>query len=48
VVEATTNLAPPQVWQPVGTNTLNASGVWNFTNATSSVPQRFYRAREVP
>jgi hypothetical protein len=47
VVEATTNLSPPQIWQPVGTNTLNASGVWNFTNATGSIPQQFYRAREV-
>jgi hypothetical protein len=46
VIEATTNLSPPQVWQAVGTNTLNASGIWNFTNATST-PQRFYRAREV-
>jgi len=47
VVEATTNLAPPQVWLPLSTNALNASGVWNFTNATGSLPQRFYRAREV-
>jgi hypothetical protein len=47
VVEATTNLSPPQVWQPLGTNTLGAAGVWNFTNATGTLPQRFYRAREV-
>jgi hypothetical protein len=47
VVEATTNLSPPQIWQPVGTNTLNATGVWIFTNATGSIPQQFYRAREV-
>ncbi|HEX5219997.1 MAG TPA: LamG domain-containing protein [Verrucomicrobiae bacterium] len=47
VVEATTNLSPPQVWQSISTNTLNATGVWNFTNATGATPQRFYRAREV-
>ncbi|MBC8097600.1 MAG: hypothetical protein H7Y43_17500 [Akkermansiaceae bacterium] len=47
VVEATTNLAPPQVWLPVGTNTIGASGLWNFTNATGVIPQRFFRAREV-
>jgi len=46
-IEATTNLSAPQVWQPLSTNTLSAGGVWNFTNATGSLPQRFYRAREV-
>ena len=47
VVEATTNLSPPQIWQPLSTNTMTASGVWTLTNATGSMPQRFYRAREV-
>jgi len=47
VVEATANLSPPQLWLPVGTNTLGASGLWNFTNAAGLVPQRFFRAREV-
>lgn len=47
VVEAATNLSPPQVWLPVGTNTLGAAGLWSFTNNVSSQPHRFYRAREV-
>ena len=47
VVEATTNLAPPQVWLPMATNTIGASGLWNFTNAVGTIPQRFFRAREV-
>lgn len=47
VVEATTNLSPPQVWLPLATNTLGATGLLNFTNAPGTVPQRFYRAREV-
>jgi hypothetical protein len=47
VIEAVTNLAPPQVWLPVATNTIGASGLWNFTNAVGTIPQRFFRAREV-
>lgn len=47
VIEATTNLAPPQVWLPMATNTMGSSGLWNFTNATGVIPQRFFRAREV-
>jgi hypothetical protein len=46
VIEATTNLTAPVVWQSVGTNNLGATGFWNFTNAINSNPRRFFRARE--
>ncbi len=46
VIEATTNLSPPVVWQSLETNTLGLTGIWNFTNASGPVPQRFFpRAR---
>jgi hypothetical protein len=47
VIEATTDLTPPTVWQPLGTNNLSASGLWSFTNAVNPHPRRFFRAREV-
>ena len=47
VVETSTNLSPPLIWLALSTNTLNASGIWNFTNLAGQIPQRFYRAREV-
>jgi len=47
VIEATTNLTPPAVWQPLATNSLGTTGLWNFTNAANPHPRRFFRAREV-
>jgi hypothetical protein len=47
VIEAATNLASPQVWLPVATNTIGDRGLWNFTNTTGALPRRFCRAREV-
>lgn len=46
VIEATIGLTPPAIWQPVATNNLGPSGIWNFTNSMSGFPQRFFRARE--
>ncbi len=44
ILEMTTNLVLPGGWQPVATNTLDQSGVWQFndTQATNFI-QRFYR-----
>jgi hypothetical protein len=43
VLEATTNLA---TWIPLLTN---SAGSFNFTNsASSSLPQQFYRTRQIP
>ncbi|MBC8094465.1 MAG: hypothetical protein H7Y43_01515 [Akkermansiaceae bacterium] len=47
VVEAATNLASPQVWLTLRTNTIDATGRWNFTNSLNLIPQRFFRVREV-
>jgi sugar lactone lactonase YvrE len=44
-VLAATNLAPPVVWQPLGAQVPDASGIWQFTDTNASqFPQRFYRA----
>ena len=49
VLEATANLVPSGDWQPVATNTLDASGTWQFTDAqAASVSQRFYRLKLAP
>lgn len=49
VLAAATNLAGPANWQPVATNTLNSSGLWQFTDAAATnFPQRFYQLQEVP
>jgi hypothetical protein len=44
-VLATTNLAPPVVWQPIYTNVAGASGAWQFTDLNApNYPVRFYRS----
>jgi uncharacterized repeat protein (TIGR03803 family) len=44
-VLATTNLAPPVVWQPLYTNVPGAGGAWQFTDLNASnYPVRFYRS----
>ena len=48
VVEATTNLSPPAIWNPVATNSVAPSGSFLFIdrNATNHL-RRFYRVREL-
>ncbi len=44
-VLATTNLAPPVVWQPIYSNVAGANGAWQFTDRNASnYPVRFYRS----
>jgi uncharacterized repeat protein (TIGR03803 family) len=44
-VLATTNLAPPVIWQPIYTNVAGTSGAWQFTDMNASnYPVRFYRS----
>jgi hypothetical protein len=44
-IQAATNLVPPVIWQPLGSNTADAAGLFQFidTNAPA-FPVRFYRA----
>jgi alpha-tubulin suppressor-like RCC1 family protein len=48
VIEATTNLSPPQIWLPLVTNATAGNGILNYTNGTTltNFPRRFFRARE--
>jgi subtilase family serine protease len=49
ILEATTNLILPGSWQPIATNTLGASGLWQFTDPqATNFTQRFYRLELVP
>jgi hypothetical protein len=44
VLEATTNLAVPNDWVPLTTNTPNANGFWQYTDTSATnYPFRFYR-----
>jgi hypothetical protein len=46
VLEATTNLFLPGGWQPVATNILGTSGLWQFTDPqATNFPHRFYRLK---
>jgi hypothetical protein len=42
---ATTNLAQPDLWQPIYTNSnTGASGTWQFTDTNAvNFPERYYR-----
>jgi len=45
VLQSTTNLTRPVVWQSVVTNPADATGNWTFTDTNSSLaPVRYYRA----
>jgi hypothetical protein len=49
VLETTTNLILPANWLPIATNTLDTSGVWQFTDAQAlNFAQRFYRLELLP
>lgn len=44
-LEAATNLSAPFLWQRLGSNTANGSGVFQFTDTNApAFPRRFYRA----
>jgi subtilase family serine protease len=46
VLEATLGVIPPGDWQPIATNTLDISGIWQFTDTqAASLSQRFYRLK---
>lgn len=48
VLQVSTNLFAPAGWQPVATNTLDASGVWHFTDlSATNFTQQFYRLKVV-
>lgn len=42
ILQMATNLAPPINWQPVGTNSTDSTGRWNFTVTNVSVPPSGY------
>jgi hypothetical protein len=49
VLEATTNLISPGVWQPVATNTLDTNGLWQFTDPeAANFSLRFFRLKLGP
>jgi hypothetical protein len=49
VLEATTNLFPPDDWQPVATNTLGTNGLWQFTDPEAAdFSLRFFRLKLEP
>jgi hypothetical protein len=37
------NLTPPVVWQPVCTNSADATGNWRFTDTNLDWSQKYYR-----
>jgi fructose-specific component phosphotransferase system IIB-like protein len=48
ILEATASFVPFGDWQPVATNTLGASGAWQFTDTqATNVLQQFYRLKLV-
>ena len=47
VLQTTTNLASPTIWQPVITNSTDVNGNWSFTDTNANqYSQRFYRASQ--
>jgi hypothetical protein len=48
-LETTTNLFPTGGWQPIATNILDSSGVWQFTDMQAAdFQQQFYRLKLAP
>jgi arabinogalactan endo-1,4-beta-galactosidase len=46
LLETTTNLSSMVNWQPIATNILDGSGVWQFTDTQAvDFPQQFYRLK---
>ncbi len=43
ILEASTNLALPEGWQPVATNVVGTNGIWQFSGDITNIPQQFYR-----
>jgi len=49
ILETTTNFISPVIWQPVATNTFDASGVWQFIDIQAvNFQQQFYRLKLAP
>jgi len=48
-LETATNLISTDGWQPVATNTLDSSGVWQFIDTQAAhFRQQFYRLKLAP
>jgi hypothetical protein len=43
VLQTTTNLTPPAVWQNVATNLTDTNGVWSFVDPSTTNSGLFYR-----
>lgn len=49
ILETTTNLSSPAIWQPVATNTPGTNGLWHFNDAQAvNFQKRFYRLKLGP
>jgi subtilase family serine protease len=48
VLQATTNLISSGSWLPLATNVPGTNGVWQFGDALTNNPQRFYRLKLAP
>ena len=49
ILETTTNLGPVIIWMPIATNTLDATGDWQFTDSqATNFQQQFYRLELKP
>jgi hypothetical protein len=44
LVQASTNLASPAVWQTISTNTAAANGQWTLLESTTNYVQRYFRS----
>lgn len=44
VIQATTSLSPPVVWQDISTNIADPGGAWRITNSILPIPTQFYRS----
>jgi uncharacterized repeat protein (TIGR03803 family) len=44
IIQSTTNLDSPTIWQSLSTNLADAAGAWQFTESTITNSVRFYRS----